>query len=278
MEFEVASVKRNKSDDPNRTYASYDLGNEDGPGLPKGAVFSLRKFPIFACIEFAYKLSSYQMRLLFPRLPQWTIGDNYDIEARAEGSPTKDQVRLMMRALLVERFKVAAHWETRDIPVSALVLAKTGRTGPRLKPYGNGPPCTDQASSSVEKPPDPKTACGGPWGEEVSKNHYRLEWRKVSLKEFAENWRLSSRMTNLKPSKIVDQTGLEGEFNFSIEFDFTAPQDSQPGMQPETSSQTELSDSTFLESMKQQLGLKFVTQKGPALVLVIDHVERPSEN
>ena len=58
------------------------------------------------------------------RLPEWVLADRFDIQARASGNPTKGQMRVMMRSLLADRFKLAIHFEAREVPVFALVLAK----------------------------------------------------------------------------------------------------------------------------------------------------------
>src|SRR5439155_25643923 len=79
--------------------------------------------------RFAYKLGQAEL----PGLPAWVYADRFDIEARAEGNPTKDQMRRMMQALLADRFKLTTHIETQAKPALNLVLAKTGRTGPQLQ-------------------------------------------------------------------------------------------------------------------------------------------------
>src|ERR1035441_7466177 len=56
-------------------------------------------------------------------------------------NPSKDQMRLMMQSLLAERFKLAVHFETHDVPVMALVLVEPGKLGFRLRPHSQGPPC-----------------------------------------------------------------------------------------------------------------------------------------
>jgi hypothetical protein len=65
------------------------------------------------------------------------------IDAKADGNPTKDQMRLMMQSLLADRFKLRAHFETKQVPVLALTLVKPGKLGPKLLPHSEGPPCPD---------------------------------------------------------------------------------------------------------------------------------------
>src|SRR5580658_5634043 len=90
--------------------------------------------------------------------PLWPLAkivgnDFFDIEAQAPGNPTKDQMRLMIQSLLAERFKLAVHFETRDAPVFALTLVKPGKTGPKLLPHSEGPPCPDYTPPELGAPP-----------------------------------------------------------------------------------------------------------------------------
>src|SRR5580693_6852032 len=129
MAFEVASVKR-------------DPGPFRPPNFPVGGRFAA-DFSLTTYITFAYKLSvtSDQMQSMIAHLPGWVATDRFDIQARAEGIPTKDQMRLMMQSLLADRFKLAVHFETQIVPVLALVLVKPGKTGPKLQPHSDGVPC-----------------------------------------------------------------------------------------------------------------------------------------
>jgi uncharacterized protein (TIGR03435 family) len=75
-------------------------------------------------------------------MPGWVMSDRYDIEARAKSDPGKDGMRMMMRALLAERFKFAFHDETRQIPVLAMALIKPAMLGPQLWPHPKDAPCS----------------------------------------------------------------------------------------------------------------------------------------
>jgi uncharacterized protein (TIGR03435 family) len=97
-----------------------------GPGdvyPPNGGVFSGTNVPLISYIYFAYKVTGSQFQLLLPHLPKWVLTDRFDIEARANGNPTKDQMRMMMQSLLADRFKLSMHYETQELPAFALVLA-----------------------------------------------------------------------------------------------------------------------------------------------------------
>ena len=83
-------------------------------------------------VAFAYKLTNKQLASFESQVP-WSLEELFDIEARAEGDSTKDQYRLMMQSLLADRFKLAVHFETRDVQIYALVLAKPGKLGSQLR-------------------------------------------------------------------------------------------------------------------------------------------------
>ena len=97
------------------------------------------------------------MRDLQPQFPSWVTADRFDIEARAQGNPNKDQMRLMMQSLLANRFKLAMHTENRPKPVYALVLAKAGKTGPQLQAHPDDASCSaapqDPAGTPVAAAP-----------------------------------------------------------------------------------------------------------------------------
>jgi hypothetical protein len=108
--FDVASVKPNKSGNP-PTF-NFPLGPGD-VYVPNGGFLSATNFPLGTYIAFAYKILGNQMQSLMAQLPEWVMTDRFDIQARAESNPGKDQMRLMMRSLLADRFKLAIHTETR---------------------------------------------------------------------------------------------------------------------------------------------------------------------
>ncbi len=106
-----------------------------GPGnvfTPTGGYLSVVNMPLWALIGFAYKITGDQEQYLRPRLADWVLTERYNVEARAAGNPAKDEMRLMVRSLLAERCKLAVHYETRQAPVVAMVLAKAGENGPAL--------------------------------------------------------------------------------------------------------------------------------------------------
>jgi uncharacterized protein (TIGR03435 family) len=117
--FEVASIKPNVSGDVRVSIQS----------LPGGR-FTAINAPLRALIRHAYQLQDFELS----GGPKWIDAERVDIVARAEGDPAPAQMRLMLRNLLADHFKLKLHTETRDLPLYALVLAKReGRIGPNLR-------------------------------------------------------------------------------------------------------------------------------------------------
>jgi uncharacterized protein (TIGR03435 family) len=270
--FDVASVKPNKStDEPNSNFPL-------GPGnvyVPNGGYFSATSHSLFDYILFAYKITGYQMQALQSQLPGWVTADRFDIQARVKGNPTKDQMRLMMQSLLAERFKLAIHNETRPVPVFGLLLLQPGKTGPQLQPHPDGASCATTPASAAGTAPSPTvpggfpTLCGGILNMPPSApGRWRIGARNVTMGVIATALGLPLG----RP--VLDETGLSGNFDFALEW---TPEPDDP-MPPLADFQTDPSGPSLLGALKEQLGLKLESQKGPADVIVIDHVERPSEN
>jgi uncharacterized protein (TIGR03435 family) len=216
-------------------------------------------------------------------LAAWVYNDRFDIDARAEGNPTKDQMRLMMQSLLVDRFKLVTHTERQTKPAFNLVLAKAGKTGPQLRAHsedcstaatpqarGAAPlaePSAPSSTSGVQLPPIP---CGsiGPIPARAP-GLGRLVGRSVTMGRIAGF--LTNPFTGVD-RPVVDRSGLTGTFDFSVEWAPAPDPAEPPGSQPE------VTGPTFLEALQEQLGLKLQSTMGPVNALVIDHVEHPSED
>ena len=135
MSFEVASVRQDLSG----KYISPPFSiDSDDDYTPTGGSFTAQ-MPLTAYICFAYKLD--QQHPMLANLPSWVSTERFEIQARASGNPTKDQLRLMMQSLLADRFKLAIQFETRELPVLALTLIKPGKLGPGLRLHADGPAC-----------------------------------------------------------------------------------------------------------------------------------------
>src|SRR6202521_6151507 len=140
MAFETATVRQDTTAPPEASSANFPLGPGDVYSR-NGGLFSAYGFLLATYIEFAYKITPNQEEFLLSQLPKWVTTERFDIEARAEENPTKDQMRLMMQALLADRFRLAAHYETRQVPVFALILDRPGELGPQLQKHADESPC-----------------------------------------------------------------------------------------------------------------------------------------
>jgi bla regulator protein blaR1 len=274
MAFDVASVRQSKPG----TFMppSFPLSPDDSY-KPNGGLFSA-DFPLIVYIEFAYKpwLTHDERDSMLAHLPKWVATDSFTIRAQQAGNPTKDQMRLMVQSLLADRFKLAVHSEVRRVPAFALTLTKPGKTGPNLRPHAEGPSCDV---------PIPSSARGDPAsGSEV----FPLECNVYGLSGQSDHTVLAgSRNTTMEliaaslsslpdglDRPVVDRTGLTGKYDFTLEWT-PEPNGSAAhadGVLPSPQG------TTFLEAVKEQLGLKLESTKAPLNVLVIDHVERPFEN
>ena len=155
--FDVASVKPDNSAEDSDS--NFPLGAGD-VYTPNGGFFSAKNFPLVTYIAFAYKLRVDQTSFLLPELPKWASTERFDIQARSGGNPSKDEMRLMMRSLLADRFKLVVHHETRQLPVLEVVLAKPGKTGPQLQPHSNDWPCPSHIpppSAAGQSPTQPSS-------------------------------------------------------------------------------------------------------------------------
>jgi uncharacterized protein (TIGR03435 family) len=203
-------------------------------------------------------------------LPKWCESDRFAIEAKAAGPVTKDQMRLMMQALLADRFHLAVHFETQETAVMALMLAKPGKTGPKLRPHSEGPACEDVGSQGRGDAPRPfPERC---YVQQLSGNggHLRAGSRNTTVDQLAEALSGLGRLDR----PVVDQTGLSGGIDYDMEWT-PEPTPAQPA--PDASQPLDPGP-TFLQALRDQLGLKLEAVKAPLRVLVIDHIERPSDN
>ena len=268
-EFDVASVKANKTNDP--PFANMPLG----PGAvftPNGGRFLAKNFPLIAYIAFAWKISGSEFQYLRPQLPEWVMNDRFDIEARAPGNPDKDTFRLMVRALLGERFKLALRNEKREIPVSALVLASPAKTGPQLRIHSHDDDCPRNTDANAPATPTLPTVsggyplfCGGIFGmPPVKTADQRIAARDITMDLLA-----SSLPVNETNRPFVDRTGLQGTVDFMLEW---LP--ARPGAAPDP----DQSGPTFQEALLKQLGIKLESTKAQMDVLVLDHIGHLIEN
>ena len=186
--------------------------------------------------------------------PAWVDSAHYDIIAKSPGEvrPNATEQMAMLRNLLADRFKLTLGHAQKDLPYYAIVKAKNG---PKLK-----------ESPSEDAPPEgfpPLTFV-------VTPELVRLPGHHASVADLAS---VLQRAALDRP--VVDKTGLAGQFDFALEF---APDETVFGGAFRTANSDDLAKPGLFAAIQEQLGLKLEGARGPVDVLVIDHVERPSEN
>jgi uncharacterized protein (TIGR03435 family) len=257
LAFEVASVKLNKSSESRNWGFDY---------LPGGR-FKATNLSLDWIIGEAYHVSPWSARLSGG--PEWIGSDRYDIEATAapdaisQGLSVKareDKMRLMLRTLLADRFKLVIRRESKELPVYTVVVAKNGPKLQRAKIEEKD--CPESSSSELRC----HVINGG-----MGRGMHGKAVQVSDMVSFVENW--SDR-------PIVDKTGLTGLF--VVETDGWAPMRPRvrpPGEEP-TAEDKAITDPIrpTLFTIFDRLGLKMESQKAPVDVFVIDHVEKPSEN
>jgi uncharacterized protein (TIGR03435 family) len=271
MAFDVASIKPSKEA---FVPANFPLDPSDYFGPTNGRLTANDTLAEY--IEFAYKVWGNEVQNReFSRSAKWADTDLYTIDARAPTlNPTRDQMRLMVQALLAERFQLKAHFESREVPVYELRLANPGKAGPKLIPHADAPPCDKLDASPVPDVPGFHFACHtfSPYIDTGTK--FFVGSRDVGMDVLAGTLSeiLGGPLAFGRP--IIDKTGLTGTFDFTLEWAHerrTPPGFDSPGP-------SDPIGPTALEALHDQLGLKLESTKASIPILVIDKVERPSEN
>ena len=265
MAFEVASVKPA----PHLRTPTFPL--DEGPLFRTGSGENPHgrlsvAFPVSMYIGFAYKLmlSSDQRQAMYAHLPKWVDTDYFEIDAKAAGNPTKDQMRLMMQSLLAERFHLAAHYEMQEMPVYALTPIKPGKWGSKLIRHANGPPC--------DAPPGPDA---GVFPDRCEIDTQII--RNARLVAGARNTTmalLAFFLSRRVGRPVVDQSGITDKIDYQVEW----TPEADVRLPPDVEIQPDPDPVTFLDAVRDQLGLKLGSTRGTVQTLVIDQIERPSEN
>jgi uncharacterized protein (TIGR03435 family) len=239
--FEVASVKVNRSGQPG--------GLEDY--IPAAGQVRVVNETLRQIIRGAY---GFEMNRILGG-PDWIDSERFDIQARAASAVSREQLMSMARALLADRFKLVARVEPRQQPVWALVPAAAGgATGARLRAAAPG--CTD--------------ACG-----RLSAGPGRMSGRSVTVDLLATM--LAPRVGRL----VVNRSGISGLIDLDLEWGLDEAQAAALaavtplGAAPPTA---DPSRPGIFTALQEQLGLKLESTTGPVDVVVIDRVERPTED
>jgi uncharacterized protein (TIGR03435 family) len=183
--------------------------------------------------------------------PDWINTDTFDLNGKAEKPSNIEDLHLMLQDLLAERFKLKIHREKKEAPVYILSVDKEN---PKLQSH--------DAQNS-----------GEPWIDVSQQQFLHMQWHaKVATMDFFA-WRLGLQLDR----PVVNQTALKGGFDFDLEFTREPP----PGL-PENAqvngAPVDTSGPSVFEAVRKQLGLKLERGRGPVEIIVIDHVEKLTEN
>jgi len=240
--FDVVSIKPHP----------YDPATGGGMRTLPDGTFRVTSMPIFSVLMAGAPEPVYQVT----GFPDWVRSDAYDIIAKPapDFHPTPEQQREMLRAMLIDRLKVAGHIQEVERPAFTLVLAHdNGRLGPQLKP--SSADCTRPSPDSAQPPPGVGVRCGTRMGPGT------IEATGTSLDRFA----LSLR--GLAGGPVTNRTGLDGLYDVSLRFAPTR-------LAVRAASDTDAPE--FVTALQEQLGLKLRSGKGTVKIFVIDHIERPT--
>jgi uncharacterized protein (TIGR03435 family) len=267
-EFEVASIRPNLSDafPPPR-----------GDGLQPGGRYELHNLPLILMIRLAWDVNN-PIREEIPGTPKWLtdVSPRFDLLAKVPASAIangreidSDDMQAMIRALLVDRFKMAVHYEDRPMDAYTIVADK-----PKLK---KADPSSRTGCKTARAPIDPEQ--GPPPLVATCQN--------ITMAQFAE--RLSTIAPNYVRYPALDGSGIEGAWDFTLSFRPVDPNQlaggggRNGGIKGGGPAVGVLSDPSgavsLFDAMEKQLGLKLELHKRPEPVFVIDHIEeKPTDN
>jgi uncharacterized protein (TIGR03435 family) len=256
--FEVASIKPHRPDDDVLFAYSYDESRFTATGS------------LHMLIRLAYELQDSQLAGGL----NWTDSDLYDIVATADGAPTPDIMRLMLRELLADRFMLRLSVEMRERPIYALSMVKSDAiAGPQLKPaavdcdalFATARPGRDAAL--------PPTLAGG-------RPSCGIRFAPGTLTAGGMTMAVLANHLSMWVDRIVmDRTGLQGTFDLSLKWlPDRLPEAPAPLSTPDFGPLGVLDPSapSIFTALQEQLGLKLDALKGPAEVFVVEQVERPT--
>jgi uncharacterized protein (TIGR03435 family) len=244
LSYDVASIKPSKA--PEGSTLLFRLG-----------AFTAKGLTLKSLLRGAYGIEDDQIS----GAPKWVGSQTYDIEAKVDGADaatleklSEDQAKLMFQSFLRDRFQLKVHWETKQLPILALVVAKGG---PKLQQAKPG----DTYPDGIKGPDGKAEGHAGMmmWGTG------RLTGQGIPIGN------LVSPLTQELGRIVQDKTGLTG--NYDIELRWTTDDAA-----PDSRSASDSPGPSIFTAMQEQLGLKLESQRAPVQVLVIDHVEQPPPN
>jgi uncharacterized protein (TIGR03435 family) len=268
--FDVVSIKPNAS--------AGRVGGMNSPGRVNLTGMSVRRL-----LTQAYEIHDSQII----GGPDWLGAQGYDINATLTGTPSPEQRRMMMKTLLRDRFTLTFHTEKRDLPLYALIVQRSdGRLGPGLKriPDDECPPPGSRRGAGPGGPPPPASspfdpnavaACGS-----IVFGPGRLLAHGVPIDMLSRSLANLPAITSFN-RPVTNLTKLEGFYDFDFRFanDFGRGGPPPPGSPAAAPNAITPGDEPALfTALQEQLGLKLNPQRATLDVLVIDSIERPSEN
>lgn len=255
----MASVKASPPAEPNR----FGFPVRSSIRIEPGGRFNATQATLRDLIRRAYDLPNF----LIVGGPEWAESVRFDIVAKAEAGFGGDetQIREMLRALLLERFKMRVHTETRDLPIYALVVSRRdSKLGTQLRPS-----TLDCAAVRAKRRPGaPPPPDGSPPECDVS---FKLDGGVMTMRFQGETMNEIARLLvgpeTLRP--VTNKSGLSGTFDGVLSF---APEP-LPGFPrlPES-----VNGVSLFTALQEQFGLKLEPTRGPVTVLVVDGAERPT--
>ncbi len=281
-QFEVASVKPRAPGAGGGGKSKDGGGRGGGGGLRPGLEHRRFTFPstLFGLIVRAYGLHGCGLLgekdncALLTGAPSWAKTDTFDIQAKLpDDAPdytfsqfldgAAPQLDLMLQALLAERFNLKIHREQKQLSVYELTVVKTGA---KLKPTVREMVQTKDGTSQINRSmlwTFPRLPNG-----EFNESNALMLIRDRSIKEMTDT------LSNIMDRPVLDRTGLTGEFDITLEWERDLDVPGDPGL---PGSGAFFGPSMF-RAFQDQLGLKFESAKAQIEGIVIDHVEKPSEN
>jgi uncharacterized protein (TIGR03435 family) len=244
--FDVASVKRQTDVVPG--------GGVTFAARPGGRLVVLNN-PVTNLIGNAYGVRRHQL----VGGPEWIDSDRYDIQAKAAGDAPRADLMVMLQSLLEDRFKLKVHRETREMPIYVMTVAKGG-----LKM----PPSRDGGCIVIDpRNPPPPLAPGQVRLPGCGNNLIRANsWNATAV----DMTGAAAALVAVLGRSVVDKTGATGKYDIHVEW--------TPDQAPTGADAAGNTGTSLFTVLAEQLGLKVESARGPVDVLVIDHVERPTND
>jgi uncharacterized protein (TIGR03435 family) len=235
---------------PSFEVATIKPSQPDTPGTAitvRGRMLQTRNTPLSMLLTFAYGIHPKQVT----GAPPWVDSEKYDISAQpdGEGQPNDKQWRTMLQKLLADRFKLSFHRDKKELAVYAILVDKNGSKLTKNDTDPNGLPGLFFRGLGV------------------------LPARNATMVDFA-----GLLQSAVLDRPVIDQTGLAGRFDFTLTWTPDETQFGGLGIKIPPPPDNAAAPPGLFTAVQEQLGLKLDSTKAPVDVLVVDRVEKPTEN